>query len=211
MHAGGNLFGSLFQVADTVAAHSYLDGIRSRIIVHLLEADIAIREIVGIMVGILVEHLLRSIIAHGIYNELCEVWSANLWSVCSVKTWRSLSDKHRYGSHFRVSFQNISHGVGYNGCLFSCRTVGKIEFNGKLVALCDRHHSLWQFHEYHGSSGNQSGSYDKRGAWKGKTTVQQPRISRLQIVKRFLLCVRFRCAGYALVYHDILQIRSKQQ
>ena len=87
MHAGGNLFGSLFQVADTVAAHSYLDGIRSRIIVHLLEADIAIREIVGIMVGILVEHLLRSIIAHGIYNKLCEVWSANLWSVCSVETW----------------------------------------------------------------------------------------------------------------------------
>ena len=83
-------------MADAVAAYPYLDGVGGGVVVHLLEAHIAVGEMVGVFVGIFVEHLLRGVVACGVYYELCEVWSAYLWRISGVEARRTLSDECRY-------------------------------------------------------------------------------------------------------------------
>ena len=86
MHAGCYFLGCCLQIPDTVAAHPYFDRIGGVIVIHLFETDIAVRKIVGIAVGISVEHFFCSAVINCIYDKLCKVRSANLRRICGMET-----------------------------------------------------------------------------------------------------------------------------
>ena len=86
MHAGSYLPGGCLQIADAVAAHSYFDRVAGIVVIHLLEADVAIREVVGVAVGISVEYLFGGTVIYCIHDELGKVGTSNLRSVGGMET-----------------------------------------------------------------------------------------------------------------------------
>ena len=86
VHAGFYLPGGSLQVAHAVAAHSYFDRVGGVVVIHLLEADVAVGKIVGVSVGISVEYLFCGIVIYRIHDKLCKVLTANLWRIGGVET-----------------------------------------------------------------------------------------------------------------------------
>ena len=204
MHAGGYLPGGCLQVADAVAAHSYFDRVAGIVVIHLLEADVAIREVVGVAVGISVEYLFGGTVIYCIHDELGKVGTANLRSVGGMETGRTLSDKRGYRRYLRVALQDVSHRICHLCSSIGCGSVRKIELHGKLVSLGNRHHSLRKIHEDDGTDAYQHHAQDEGDARTGETVLQQPGVTHLQIIERLLPGVGGRLTADALMNHPIL-------
>ena len=207
MHAGSNLLGCGFQIAYAVATHSYFYWVSGVVVIHLLEAYVAVGEVVGVAVGITVEHIFGSIIIHSIHDELRKVGTAYLRSIGGMETGRTLTYKCGYCCHLRVVLLDVVHLISHLCRLLCGSSIGKIELHGKLVSFGNRHHSLRKLYEDNGSYAHQGNTHDKSGARKGETTFQQPSIARHQKDERLLKSEGQRLAAYALMNHHILHIR----
>ena len=128
---------------------------------------------------------------------------------------RTLSYKRRDTRNPLVLRKYAAKGISHKSRALCRRSLRRIYFHGKLVSFCDRHHALGNNKEQHPTENHHSHSHAERQPGITETALEQPRISILQIIQRFLSGLLRRCRrclhSKSSLYEPELQIRSEQQ
>ena len=98
----------------------------------------------GILHAVVFQQGLSIVVTLRIDDKLCIVRSAKLRRIGCMKTRRRSALERCHRHHAAVFAQNMLQTVGNGSGALERRAVGKVNLNGKLVALGRRHHLLRQ-------------------------------------------------------------------